>query len=187
MMHATSEHITAPPLQTLLKQRALAGEWILDQYESSIRLKTWHVWGLAPVNGLFREVSGHASVSPDGEVSGTVRVAAASIDTKNARRDTHLRSKAFLDSDTYPDITYTVDSIRPSGHGVTVSGTATVRDCTRPLSFDAAVSVQGDGEISLDAEVSINRADFGLSWSVLGIPSMTIILTIHTVLSRQAN
>jgi polyisoprenoid-binding protein YceI len=45
-----------------------------------------------------------------------------------------------------------------------VTGALTVRDHTRPLSFDAAASAQGDGEIWLDAEVHINRADFGLTW-----------------------
>jgi polyisoprenoid-binding protein YceI len=44
-----------------------------------------------------------------------------------------------------------------------VTGALTVRDRTRPLSFAAAASVEGDGEIRLDAEVRINRADFGLT------------------------
>ena len=43
-----------------------------------------------------------------------------------------------------------------------MTGALTVRDRTRPLSFDAAASAPGDGEISLDAQVRINRADFGL-------------------------
>ena len=77
------------------------------------------MWGLAPVNGVFSEVSGNGTVSADGEVSGTVRVAAASIDTRNAGRDAHLRSADFFDSGNHPDITFPVDGIRPSGQGVT--------------------------------------------------------------------
>jgi hypothetical protein len=57
------------------------------------------MWGLAPVKGVFREVSGNGTVSPDGEVSGTVTVTAASIDTKNTRRDTHPGT-IQLDGDT---------------------------------------------------------------------------------------
>jgi polyisoprenoid-binding protein YceI len=45
-----------------------------------------------------------------------------------------------------PYVTFTADSIRPSGQGVTVTGALTVRDRTRPLSFDAVVSVLGDGD-----------------------------------------
>jgi polyisoprenoid-binding protein YceI len=183
-MQAPSGHMTAPALQALLQDGALAGEWVLDPRTSSIRLKS-RIFGLAPVNGVFRQVSGNGTVSADGEVSGTVTVAAASIDTNNTRRDTHLRSADLFDSGNHPDITFTAEAIRPSGQGVAVSGALTVRGRTRPLSFDAAASVQGDGEVSLDAEVHINRADFGLTWNLLGMVSMDNTLTIHAVFTRR--
>jgi polyisoprenoid-binding protein YceI len=186
-MQATSERTSAPSLQALLEEGALAGEWVLDPHASSIRLKAWHLWSLAPVNGVFHEVEGSATISPQGEVRGTVTVAAASIDTNNARRDAHLRSNSFLDSDNYPSIIYVVEGTRPSPHGVTVMGTMTVRDRTRPLCFDAVASSRSDGEILLDAEISINRADFGLTWNVLGIPSTNITLTIHAAFTRRRN
>jgi polyisoprenoid-binding protein YceI len=141
--------------------------------------------GLIPVSGVFRQVSGNGTVLPDGKVSGTLTVAAASIDTNNTRRDTHLRSADFFDSDNHPDITFTADGIRPSGQGVAVSGALTVRGRTRPLSFDAAASVQGGGEIWLDAEVHINRADFGLTWNSIFMTSMHNALTIHAVFTRR--
>jgi polyisoprenoid-binding protein YceI len=177
--------MTAPPLQALLRDRALAGEWVLDPRPSSIRLTNRSMWGLVRVNGVFREVSGTGTVSPSGAVSGTVTVAAASIDTTNTRRDTHLRSADFFDSASHPAITFTADDIRPSGQGAAVTGALTVRDHTRPLSFEAAVSVQGDGEIWLDAEVHINRADFGLTWNLAGLISMDNTLTIHAVFTRR--
>jgi hypothetical protein len=43
-----------------------------------------------------------------------------------------------------------------------------VRGRTRPLSFDAATSVTGDGEICLDSEARVNRAGFGLTWNQMG-------------------
>jgi hypothetical protein len=46
-------------------------------------------------------------------------------------------------------------------------------------------SVQDDGEIWLDAEVHINRADFGLTWNLMGLVSMNNILIIHAVFTRQ--
>jgi polyisoprenoid-binding protein YceI len=185
IMQAPSGQMTAPALQALLKDGALAGEWVLDPRKSSIRLKSKNAWGLAPVNGVFREVSGNGAVSADGQVSGTVTVAAASIDTKNTRRDTHLRSADFFDSGNHPDITFTADGIRPSGQAVTVTGALTVRGRTRPLSFEAAASVQGDGGIWLDAEVHINRADFGLTWNLMGMAGVNNTLAIHAVFTRR--
>src|SRR5215472_12810657 len=184
-MHAPSGQMTAPPLQALLEDRALAGKWVLDPGRSSIRLTNRSVCGLVRANGVFREVSGTGTVAPDGAVSGTVTVAAASIDTRNTRRDTHLRSPDFFDSGSHPDITFTADGIRPSGQGVAVTGALTVRDRTRPLSFDAAASVRGVGEICLDAEVNINRADFGLTWNLMGLISMHNTLTVHAVFTRR--
>jgi polyisoprenoid-binding protein YceI len=184
-MQAPSGQMTAPALRALLKDGALAGDWVLDPRRSSIRLKSRSMWGAAPVNGVFREVSGHGTVSPDGEVSGTVTVAAASIDTKNTRRDPHLRSTDLLDSGNHPHITFTADGIRPSGQGVAVTGALTVRDRTRPLSFKAAASVPGNGEIWLDAEAHINRADFGLTWNLLSMASMNNTLAIHAVFTRR--
>jgi len=184
-MAAPSGQLTTPSLQELLKDGSLAGEWVLDPGPSSIRLKTRNLLGLVPVRGAFREVSGSGAVSPDGEVSGTVMVAAASIDTKNARRDTHLRSADFFDSAHKPDITFTADGIRPSGQGVAVTGALTVRGRTRPLSFDAVASVRDDGEIWLDAEVHVNRADFGLTWNQMGMVSMNNTLIIHAVFARR--
>ena len=184
-MQAPSGQMTAPALQALLKDGALAGKWPLDPRTSSIRLKSRAMGGLARVTGVFREVSGNGTVFPDGEVSGTLTVAAASIDTKNTRRDTHLRSADFFDSGNYPDIIFTLEAIRPSGQGVAVTGALTVRGRTRPLSFDAAASVRGDGEVCLDAEVIINRGDFGLTWNLMGMASMHSTLTIHATFSRR--
>jgi polyisoprenoid-binding protein YceI len=175
---------TAPALQDLLKGGTLTGEWVLNPRTSSVRLKSKSM-GLIPVNGVFREVSGSGTVSPDGKATGSLLVAAASIDTQNTKRDTHLRSADFFDSENHPDISFTADDIRPSGQGVAVTGALTVRGRTRPMSFDATASVPGDGEVWLDAEVRVNRADFDITWNVLGMVSQISTLTVHAVFTRE--
>jgi polyisoprenoid-binding protein YceI len=184
-MQAPSGQLNPPPLQALLYDGALAGEWVLDPRKSSIGLKSRTMWGLARVDGVFREVSGNGTVSGDGAISGTVTVAAASIDTQNSRRDRHLRSADFFDSSSNPDIVFTAEGIHPSGEGVTVTGMLTVRGRTRPLSVDATASVQGDAEVWLDTEARINRADFGLTWNPMGIVGVNNTLTIHAVFTRR--
>jgi polyisoprenoid-binding protein YceI len=182
-MRALSGQLTASALQDLLRDGALAGDWALDPRRSVIRLKSKSM-GLITVNGVFGEVSGGGTVSVGGLASGTLAVAAASIDTKNARRDTHLRSADFFDSDSYPDITFTADSVRPSDQGVAVTGALTVHGRRRSLSFDAAVSVPGDGEIWLETVVRVNRGDFGMTWNQLGLISMNATLSIRAVFTR---
>jgi polyisoprenoid-binding protein YceI len=181
----SSGQAATPALEELLKDAALAGSWTLDSSKSTVGLKSKSMWGLVPVKGVFREVSGEGTVSPAGQVTGRVAVAAASVDTKNKRRDTHLRSADFFDSDNYPDITFTVNQATPAGPGVTVSGDLTVRDRTRPVTFDARVSVVDSGEIWLDGEVQINRGDFGLTWNQIGMAGMHNTITVHTVFTRR--
>jgi polyisoprenoid-binding protein YceI len=175
---------TASALPDLLAAGSLTGSWVLDPRKSSIRLTSGAMWGLARVNGVFREVSGTGTVRPGGHASGTITVAAASVDTKNSRRDAHLRSKDFFDSENIPDITFTADEIRSSGQGVAVTGALTVRGRTRLLDFTATAAIQGNGEVWIDAKVPINRADFGLSWNLLGTVSNRSAITVHAVFTR---
>ncbi|HYK67692.1 MAG TPA: YceI family protein [Streptosporangiaceae bacterium] len=183
-MRPTAERTTALALEALLHEQALAGQWVLDPNRSSIRLRNKSMWGLVPVSGEFREVGGHGTVSAEGEVSGTITVVSASIDTGNPKRDTHLRSADFFDSAHNPDITFRADGIRPSGDGVGVTGFLTVRDRTRPMTFDAKATVQGNGEVWLDADVHVSQADFGLTWNLLGTVGQNNTLTIHAVFTR---
>jgi polyisoprenoid-binding protein YceI len=65
-----------------------------------------------------------------------------------------------------------------------VTGSLTVRGRTRPLSFDAKVSAAAD-EVHLDAEVPVNRADFGLTYRPLRMASLNNTITVHAVFTRQ--
>ncbi len=67
---------------------------------------------------------------------------------------------------------------------MTVSGTLTVRDQTRPLSFPATVALVGDKEAALDATVQVDRSEFGLTWNQMGMVSMNNTITIHAVFTR---
>jgi len=87
-MQAPPGQLPGPALLALLKEGTLAGDWVLDPRRSSVRLKGRSVWGLVPVNGVFREVSGSGTVSRNGSAGGTLMVATASIDTRNTQRDT---------------------------------------------------------------------------------------------------
>src|SRR5277367_4540776 len=111
------EQTAAPEVQALLKNAALACTWTLDGTRSTVGLRSKSVWGLVPVKGAFGQVSGTGAVSADGAVTGRVAVAAVSIDTKNKKRDTHLRSAEFFDSENHPDLVFTVTGITPSGSG----------------------------------------------------------------------
>ena len=174
----------ASETQALLADGKLAGSWTLDGARSSVGLRTKSVWGMVKVKGVFSQVSGAAVISAAGEATGTITVAAASIDTGVKKRDDHLRSADFFDAAKYPDITFTAASVTLTGEGAVVSGTLTVRDQTRPVTLSGKVSAQGTAQITLDAELPVNRSDYAMSFNWLGMMSLHNIITIHAVFTR---
>jgi polyisoprenoid-binding protein YceI len=182
---ASPGQVAAPTLADLLRDGTFAGGWVLDTSRSAIRLRSKSIWGLAPVRGVFREFTGEGSVPAAGDVSGTISVAAASVDTGNKTRDAHLRSPDFFDVENHPDITVTVDRLTPSDGGVTVTGTLTVRGQARPLTFPASASIPRDGEVLFDAEIQVDRSQFGLTWNRAGMASMHSRITIHAAFIKR--
>jgi polyisoprenoid-binding protein YceI len=176
----------ASELQALLADGKLAGAWTLDGARTSVGLSSKSVWNLVKVKGRFTRVTGAAAISATGEVNGTLTVEAASVDTGNKKRDDHLRSADFFDAAKYPDISASVSSVTLSGDGedATFSGTLTVRDQTRPVTISGKVSAQGADAIALDAELPVNRGDYGMSFNQLNMMSLDNIITIHAVFAK---
>jgi polyisoprenoid-binding protein YceI len=141
------------------------------------------MWGLMGIKGIFTDVSGDGVLGSDGDATGTVTIAAASIDTKNAKRDTHLKSKDFLSVEDHPDMVVTVSSIRAGADKVTVEGTLTAVDKTVPLSFPATLAVTGSTAV-LDASITIDRSELGLTWNQMGMVSMKNDITVHFVFTH---
>jgi polyisoprenoid-binding protein YceI len=171
-------------LQAQLADGSLAGKWTLDNGRSTVALRSRSIWGLVPVKGAFRELNGTATITSAGEITGQIDVASGSVDTRNAKRDAHLRSGDFFLSEKFPVITFTLGSLTPTAEGASVSGTLTVRDQSRPITFPATVSGLDGGAIALDATVEVDRSQFGLTWSQMGT-AMKNTITIHAVFTKS--
>ena len=176
---------TSESLRARLSDGSLAGHWTLAPSRSSATLASKSMWGLVPVKGTFRALEGGGTISPAGEVTGSVALGAESLDTKMKKRDAHLRSADFFHSEKFPPITFSVEKVVPAGEGVTVSGALTVRDRSRQISFPASVDMAGDGDITLDAAVAVDRSEFGLTWNQMGMASMKNTITVHAVFTKD--
>jgi len=146
-----------------------SGSFTLDSSRSSVRLRQKGMWGLITVNGVFATVRGSGTVAADGTGSGTLVVEAASLDTKNKKRDTHMRSKDFFDAESFPEITFDAALIKPAADGsVQVEGELTVRGTSRKLAFPASFAAEGTDAVVLRGEVAVDRTEFGMEWNQLG-------------------
>jgi polyisoprenoid-binding protein YceI len=181
----TSAGQAAEALRAQLENGSLAGNWVLDPARSTATLRSKSMWGLVTVKGVFGGIEGGGMVSPAGEVTGRIALATGALDTRNKKRDAHLRSDDFFLAEKYPAITFTLDKLVPAGEGVTVSGALTVRETSRPISFPATVTLAGDGEVALDATVHVDRSEFGVSFNQLGMLSTKNTVTIHAVFTRS--
>jgi polyisoprenoid-binding protein YceI len=146
------------------------GVWQLDATTSSVAVRHRTMWGLVTVKGAFGTVAGQGEVGPDGSATGTVTVDAATLDTKNKKRDDHLRSADFFDVANHPEITFAVRGAKAgAGDTVEVSGQLTVRGVSRPQTLTARLAGADSGALTLETEFTVDRAEFGLTWNQLGM------------------
>ncbi|HKD89020.1 MAG TPA: YceI family protein [Streptosporangiaceae bacterium] len=156
--------------QTSQAATAYAGpaNFQLDPAASAVSIAHKTFWGMGTVRGSFTKLSGSAQVLADGSGRGRLEIDAASIDTKNAKRDEHLRSKDFFNAGEHPQIVVELpQAARQGADSVATTGTLTVAGHTRPLTLTARISEATDEAITLTADADIDRADFGMRWNQL--------------------
>jgi polyisoprenoid-binding protein YceI len=128
---------------------------------------------ITTVRGEFTEFFGDASLDVEDPTrsSVTVVIPTASIDTRQAQRDEHLRSPDFLDVDTYPEMIFRSTAIAATGpSSYRVTGDLTICSVTRTVSVDlvvtgAATDVPGHELVGFEGTGVISRKDFGLTWN----------------------
>ena len=159
-------------MSTATLSNVLSGTYAIDPSHSRIGFVARHAM-VTKVRGSFNEFEGSGFVD-DTDLNAskvTLTIQAASIDTRNADRDAHLRSNDFFDMETYPQITFASTSVDQLDAGsYRVTGDLTIKDVTKPVTVDfeytgAAVDPFGNSRIGLEGSVVVNRKDWGLNWN----------------------
>jgi polyisoprenoid-binding protein YceI len=150
----------------------LTGTWTLDPAHTRIGFVARHAM-VTKVRGAFNDFEGTAVV--DGtdltRSSATVTIKSASIDTRNAQRDGHLRSNDFLAMDEHPEITFVATGVTPTGAtSFDLTGDLTIKGVsnavTIPFEFEgAATDPFGNLRAGFEGAVTINRKDWGITWN----------------------
>ncbi|GAA1058122.1 polyisoprenoid-binding protein [Agromyces luteolus] len=151
----------------------LSGDWDLDPAHTRIGFSAKHAM-VANVRGAFNELTGALHVDFDDPDASTAEIVlkVASIDTRNAQRDEHLRSADFFDAETFPDITFRSTRIEEVGdNALVVSGDLTIRDVTKPITIPiefTGVETDAFGALRAGFEGTrrIDRREFGLEWNM---------------------
>ena len=150
----------------------LTGPYTIDPAHSRIGFVARHAM-VTKVRGSFNEFEGSGYLDVENPANSHLQltIKAASIDTRNADRDAHLRSNDFFEMDTYPEIKFASTGVEKISDDVyRVAGDLTVKDVTKPISVDFEVSgpviTSGNQRIGLEGSTVINRKDWGVNWNV---------------------
>jgi polyisoprenoid-binding protein YceI len=161
------------------------GNWVLDPARSTAGFGVRHFWGAITVHGTMGPMSGQAVVSPDGSATGRISFDVRSVDTGHRKRDEHLRSADFFDTDSHPLAALTIASAHPAGaDALECQGTFDAAGHTRSISFTAHIQEATARSVVLTASLSVNRAEFGMTWSPLHMASMTALGTVTARFTR---
>ncbi|CAG7589050.1 YceI family protein [Rhodococcus opacus] len=144
-----------------------AGTWAIDTVHSTVGFSVRHLM-VSKVRGTFNDFTGAITVAEDGTAAVTAEIQVASIDTKNADRDAHIKSADFFDAEQYPTATFTSTAVRAKGDDYVVDGEFTLHGVTRPvelaLEFNGVNPGMGNGPVAgFEATTVLNRKDFGIT------------------------
>jgi polyisoprenoid-binding protein YceI len=146
--------------------------WKVDPAHSSIKFEVRHMV-ISRVHGIFGQFDGTMSFDDSSFNSSKVNfiVQTASVDTDNADRDKHLKSADFFDVVAHPTMTFKSTAVRKgSGDSFELEGELTIHSVTKTVVFvcdyyGSVVDPWGNTKSGFSASTTINRQDFGITWS----------------------
>ncbi len=155
----------------MLSGTVFGGVWTADTSHSLVGFKVKHMM-LSNTNGKFNDFS--ATLTTDDKeklMAVDTTIQAKSLDTTNEKRDAHLRSVDFFDTEKFPTITFRTKKITAVKKGTfKLVGELTMHGVTKELTFDADMTdaikdPTGMQRRAFSASTKINRKDWGLSWN----------------------
>lgn len=145
--------------------------YAIDKAHSEAAFQVRHL--VTKVRGRFTDFEGTVAMNPDAPEESSVEatIQAASIDTDQPDRDAHLRSADFFSVEQFPTLTFKSTRVSKTGSDAyDVAGDLTIRGVTRqvvlPVTFLGFAKDPWGGErAGFEAELKINRKDYGLVWN----------------------
>lgn len=146
-----------------------AERYVISLPQSQLQFQAYSL--LVKPRGTFHTFSGEVVADAQDVRASQVRLVidAASIDTNNTKRDTHLRSKDFLYVEVYPTITFVSTMITQEGPAYRVEGDLQIRGVTQRVTIPVTVTQRQD-EIVVQGKLRLDRKDFGVDYNAFFNP-----------------
>lgn len=157
-----------------LVSSSFAASYSIDPTHTHVGFAVKHMM-VSTVRGEFGTVSGTIEFDPSKLTATTVsaEVAIDSVDTREPKRDAHLKSADFFDAGTFPKMTFVSKKVQNVGKdgSLELVGDLTIRGVTKSVTFKVApFSAEfkdpwGTTKVGTSATTTINRQDFGVKWN----------------------
>jgi polyisoprenoid-binding protein YceI len=160
------------PLATTTGTLDITGDYVVDAAHSTLGFVARHAM-VTKVRGAFTDFEGtaHLDGNDPSKSHASVSIDVASVDTRQAQRDEHLRTNDFFDAPTFPKITFASTAVEKVNDATfRMTGDLTIKDVTKPVSinFDyngSATDPYGNQRVGFEGSTVINRRDFGVSFN----------------------
>jgi polyisoprenoid-binding protein YceI len=160
-------------MSTLTTPQISTTTWNIDPAHSVAEFKVKHMM-ISNVKGQFARVSGTLTLDESYLAHSSVEalIEAASIETRDAQRDAHLKSADFFHVEKFPTLSFKSTRLTLVRDGeLAIEGELTIRGVTRKVTFTVegptlpAKDPWGNTRVAVSATTKINRKDFGLTWN----------------------
>ena len=141
-------------------------------------------------HGYFERFEGDVQIDPEKltDTTLTITIETASINTRNERRDNHLRSADFFDAANFPKITFVSRKVTAvDAKNLVLDGDLTIRGVTKPIQIPLQVVFLRDGRGRFKGGFNINRKEFNISYNsrMNPIEDMVAVLFDINLMDRQ--
>jgi polyisoprenoid-binding protein YceI len=147
--------------------------WMIDSAHTEANFTVRHMM-ISNVRGQFQKVSGAVEFDETNPANTRVdvQIEVTSINTREEKRDAHLKSPDFFDAEKYPYLTFKSKrvEVQDATHARLI-GDLTIRDVTKEVALDveyngSAKSPWGTTNAGFSAKTTIKRKEWGLNWNV---------------------
>lgn len=174
------------PITDQTQDQLAVTRWRLDPAASSAELQVPHFWGLVTIKGHFERLDGWLEIDDSEQRRITLTIDAASLHTRSRKRDKHLRSADFFDTQNHPELRFRSTSVSDAGEDrLRVEGELEVAGERVPLTLDPTIH-RTDHHLDIEAATTIDQRLLGMTWSPLGMTRTPATLTVRAHLRREA-
>ena len=171
MRKLVTASLLALSLATATAASAAPATWTIDPNHSEVGFSIRHMFSKVPGNfGKFQGAIVYDAQIPENS-SVKVDIDASSINTRNEKRDNHLRSEDFFDVAKFPTLTFVSTNVAAAGDNkLKVDGNLTMHGVTKPVTLfvtflGAGPTMNGEQRSGFEAITTLNRKDFGIVWN----------------------